>query len=134
MRESLILRTSAPLLLWSTVLFSLYILLRGHNAPGGGFIGGLIASVGLLFYGMSRGQAAALRVMRMRPTAYCATGMILGLSSGVPALTAGEPFLTHFWWMPEYGPALSTALVFDVGVYLAVIGTVCAIFLSLIRD
>lgn len=132
MRPSLILRTSAMPILVLAVLYSLYILLRGHNAPGGGFIGGLIAGVGVLFYALSRSRNEALRLLRVAPTALCGTGVLLGMASGIPGIFLGQGFLTHQWWFLPFFP-LSTALIFDIGVYLTVIGTICAIFLNLTR-
>ncbi|MCE2933755.1 MAG: Na(+)/H(+) antiporter subunit B, partial [Hyphomicrobiales bacterium] len=61
MNPSLILRTSAPLLLWVPIFVSLYVLVRGHNDPGGGFIGGLLAAGGILFFAIARGPDAARR-------------------------------------------------------------------------
>lgn len=136
MRPSLILRTSAPAILLMAVLYSLYILLRGHNAPGGGFIGGLIAGVGVLFYAIARGRESASQLLPIEPTTFCAIGVLLALTSGLPGLLSGQGYLTHQWWFPTLVGVelpLSTALLFDIGVYLTVIGTVCAIFLNLIR-
>lgn len=136
MKPSLILRTSATPILVMAVLYSLYILLRGHNSPGGGFIGGLIAGVGILFFAISRGRHDALRQLRVAPTTLCGTGVLLALASGVPALIMGRGYLTHQWLFIPLGDGhlpIGTALLFDVGVYLTVLGTVCAIFLNLIR-
>ncbi len=132
MRPSLILRTSALPIFVLAVLYSLYILFRGHNSPGGGFIGGLIAGVGVLFYAISRGREEAVALLRYAPTSFCGTGILCALASGVPALVLGQGFLTHQWWQ-VFGMPLGTALLFDIGVYLVVVGTVCAIFLNLTR-
>jgi len=134
---SLILRTSAPLLLWMPVGVSVYVLLRGHNDPGGGFIGGLVASAGLIFLAVARGREAALRVMRIPPVSWCGIGLLVALASGLPAwIDPAAGYLTHRWWFPDVGVKLplGTALVFDVGVYLTVIGTVMAIFLAVVED
>lgn len=136
MPTSLILRTSAPPILLIAVAYSLYILLRGHNAPGGGFIGGLVAGVGLLFYAIGRGREAALRALRIRPTALCGIGMLLALVSGLPALLGTSPYLTHAWYtleLPGLSVPLGTTLLFDTGVYCAVVGTICTIFMNLIQ-
>ncbi|MCA3632628.1 MAG: Na(+)/H(+) antiporter subunit B [Methylobacterium sp.] len=136
MNPSLILRTSAPLLLWVPIFVSLYVLVRGHNDPGGGFIGGLLAAGGILFFAIARGPDAARRVLRLSPVSWCAIGVLVALASGLPALLApGQAYLTHLWWFPNMGVTLplSTALVFDVGVYFTVIGTVSALFLALVE-
>ena len=134
MTPSLILRTSAPLLLWLLGLVSLYVLVRGHDAPGGGFIGGLIASAGIVFSATARGTHAALRVLRVHPAAICGAGLLVAAASGVPALLDPQAgYLTHYWWFPAIGVEIpvGTTLVFDLGVYMTVLGTVCAMFLSL---
>lgn len=123
---SLILRTAvrwiSPLLL----LFSLFLLLRGHYEPGGGFSGGLIAATGfaLLTFGYSLNTAR--RLLRVPPIVLVAVGIGLSLASGLLALITGQPFLTGLWVkVPLAGAVtleLGTPLLFDVGVYLTVIG------------
>ena len=133
MTPSLILRTSAPLLLWLPVLVSLYVLVRGHNEPGGGFVGGLIAAGGILFYAIARGAEAARHYLRPSPVGLCAIGVLIAAASGLPGLLApGQPFLTHLWVFPA-GLPVGTALIFDVGVYVTVVGTVSTLFLSLVE-
>jgi multicomponent Na+:H+ antiporter subunit B len=137
MDASFILRVSAPLLLWVPMLVSLYLLVRGHNDPGGGFVGGLVASAGLVFYGISRGQEAALRAMRLSPASWCGIGLLVALGSGLLAwLDPSAGYLTHRWWFPDIGVVLplGTALVFDIGVYLTVIGTVTAMVFALVGE
>lgn len=137
MDASLILRVSAPLLLWVPMVVSLYLLVRGHNDPGGGFVGGLVASAGLVFYAISRGQEAALRAIRLPPASWCGIGLLVAASSGLLAwLDPGAGYLTHRWWFPDIGVVLplGTALLFDVGVYLTVIGTITAMVLALVGE
>lgn len=137
MHASLILRVSAPLLLWVPVAVSLYLLVRGHNNPGGGFVGGLVASAGLTFLAIARGREAALRVMRAPPAAWCGAGLLLAAASGLLAwLDPSAGYLTHRWWFPDLPVALplNTAFVFDVGVYLVVVGTITAMVLALVAE
>ncbi|MBX3146946.1 MAG: hypothetical protein KF785_09235 [Gemmatimonadales bacterium] len=129
MKSSVILRTGGRLLLPVSGLFSLYILLRGHNEPGGGFIGGLIAAAGLAIYALPRGREALYRVLLMRPATLAALGLLLAVSGGLPGLLVGEQFLAHQWAAPG-GFAIGTTLIFDAGVYLVVVGSVL-LFLSL---
>lgn len=124
--NSLILRTAGRLLLPLSLIFSLYLLWRGHNEPGGGFVGGLVAAAGFAVYGLPRGRAVLLAVLRWPPIAIAGVGLVLALLSGLPALAAAQPFLTHQWAVWDNGFALGTALLFDVGVYLAVLGSVIA--------
>lgn len=137
MDASITLRVSAPLLLWVPMAVSAYLLVRGHNDPGGGFVGGLVAAAGLVFYAISRGQAAALRLMRLSPAKWCGIGLLTALGSGLLAwLDPAAGYLTHRWLMLDIGVTLpiGTALVFDVGVYLTVIGTVTAIVFALVSE
>ncbi len=127
--SSVILRTSARPILALMLAFSVYLLLRGHNAPGGGFIGGLFAASGLAVHAIAFGRRAAEAALRLSPRAVLGAGLLLAGASGLPALLLAEPFLTHLWWS-----ALSTALVFDVGVYLTVVGSVCVFLFELTED
>ncbi|MBN9498692.1 MAG: Na(+)/H(+) antiporter subunit B [Alphaproteobacteria bacterium] len=137
MSASLILRVSAPMLLWLPLAASLYVLLRGHNEPGGGFIGGLLAGVGLIFHAIAFGAAPTRKLLRLAPTSYCAIGVLLAAASGIPALLgAAGPYLTHLWWFPDIGIVLplGTTILFDAGVYITVVGTVATLFLSLMEE
>ncbi len=124
--NAVILQVAGRVLLPLALLFSLYLLWRGHNEPGGGFVGGLVAAAGFTVYGLPRGRQPFLAALRWPPTGIAGTGLLLALLSGLPALWGGAPFLTHRWLLWDNGFALGTALVFDVGVYLAVLGAVCA--------
>ena len=137
MDASLILRVSAPLLLWLPVAVSLYLLVRGHDEPGGGFVGGLVAAAGLVFYAIARGREAAVRALVVSPAAWCGLGLIFATASGFLAWTDPEAgYLTHRWWFPDLPVKLplNTAFVFDVGVYLVVVGTVTALVLALVAE
>ena len=125
--NSLILRATSRLILPAALIFSVYVLLRGHNAPGGGFIGGLIAAAGIAVHALPRGRDGLERLLRASPKAYIGAGLALAILSGLPALFAAEPFLTHRWFLLDFG--IGTTLLFDVGVYLVVIGAVLT-FLS----
>ncbi|MCM0018472.1 MAG: Na(+)/H(+) antiporter subunit B [Tagaea sp.] len=137
MNASTILRVSAPMLLWLPVAVSLYVVVRGHNEPGGGFIGGLLAAAGVLFYAIARGAPAARAKIRLSPVSICAIGLAIAAGSGLPAFfEPGRDYLAHVWWLADIGvvPPLGTALVFDFGVYVTVFGTVCALFLALVEE
>lgn len=131
--NSLILQLAGRLVLPMSLAFSLYLLWRGHNEPGGGFVGGLIAAAGFAVYGLPRGRARLLAALRWPPAGIAGCGLLVALASGLPGLLSGAPFLTHQWHVLESGLALGTALAFDVGVYLAVLGSVCA-FVSFYLD
>lgn len=131
--RSLILQTATRALLPLLLLFSLFILLRGHNEPGGGFIGGLLAAGGLSLYTLAYDAAAATRLLRIDPRVLIGGGLLASALSGSLALFQGSPFLTGAWLkkpVPGIGK-VSTVLLFDVGVYLVVLGTTMLIILTL---
>ena len=126
--NTLIFRTMAPMIAVAMVLFSIVILLRGHNDPGGGFIGGLIAASAAAIYGMARGVGEVRRLLRFNPMAFAGFGVALAIAVGLISAVAGAPFLTAFW-LPGY--AFGVPGAFDVGVYFVVFGTMTAIILAL---
>jgi len=131
--RSLILQTATRSLLPLLLLFSLFILLRGHNEPGGGFIGGLLAAGGLSLYTLAHDARAALRLLHLDPRVLIGAGLLTAALSGCVALLEGRPFLTGYWAaraVPGLGK-VSTVLLFDIGVYLVVIGTTMLIILTL---
>jgi multicomponent Na+:H+ antiporter subunit B len=131
--SSLILMTTARYLLPLMLLFSVYLLLRGHDGPGGGFIGGLVASIAFSLYALAYDVAQARRTLRVDPHLLIAGGLLAALASGMFSLVFRKPFLTGLWAGREL-PALGkvgTPLLFDMGVYLVVIGVVLIIIFEL---
>lgn len=169
-----ILATAIRLLVPLFQVFSLYILFRGHNHPGGGFIGGLIGSIGFIFYAMVYGPKQAVhtflnirlfiedktddhnrskfnyeslkikvseenaparadegsrkpsRVLRLEPMYLIGTGLLLAASSGLLGLFSGDPYMSARWadfYLPILGKP-GTPILFDLGVYLLVVGVV----------
>jgi multicomponent Na+:H+ antiporter subunit B len=135
-RDSLILRVTARLLFPLTLVFSVFLLLRGHNEPGGGFVGGLSLASAFALVLAAEGLEMARRLLRVDPLFFVGTGLAVALLSGIPPLADGGAFLTGQWLeakIPVIGH-LGTPLVFDVGVYLAVFGVVVAIVFELAED
>lgn len=135
--NTVIFRTAAPVLTALMLVFSVFVLLRGHNEPGGGFIGGLIGASGLLIYGIASGVEATRRALRVHPIVLAGLGVVLAALSGFVSLLADAPFLTGLWWIFEADGseiALSTPLLFDIGVYAVVVGSVGTIGLALEGD
>ena len=135
-RDSLILRATTRLLFPLTLAFSVFLLLRGHNEPGGGFAGGLTAAAAFALILASDGLDKAREVLRLDPLVFVGVGLTLALLSGVPPLLDGGAYLTGHWLeakVPVIGH-LGTPLVFDLGVYLAVLGVVATIVFELAED
>jgi multicomponent Na+:H+ antiporter subunit B len=133
--SSLILRATARYLTPLLLLFSVFLFWRGHNQPGGGFAGGLVASVPFAIFSIAFGAAEARRVLHVETHALIAAGLLTALSSGVLSLLAGESFLTSRWGtlrLPGFPPVdLGTPVLFDLGVYLLVIGVTLSIIFAL---
>ena len=132
--RSLILRTVAPLIVGLMVLFSIFVLLRGHNEPGGGFIGGLIAVAALSIYGIAFGVETVRRAIVFHPLAIAGAGLMLSTLSGLVSMVFHVPFMTGLWIYPvilgEEVP-LSSVMTFDIGVYLVVLGSLSSVALAL---
>jgi multicomponent Na+:H+ antiporter subunit B len=118
---------------------SIWILLRGHNEPGGGFIGGLVATCATVLWGVVRGTAAARRRLPFRdPVVLAAVGVLASLASGLPGFWSGGgegTFLTHRSIDLPLGFTslwLSTVMLFDAGVYLCVWGAISGFTLGLL--
>lgn len=133
--NTVILHTAALIILPMQLLLSIFLLLRGHDEPGGGFIGGLVAASAIVLYLFAHGVEATRRLMRVDPHDLLGFGLLLGVLAVIPGLLVGEAFFTALWWEFYLGPdtlvKLSTVLVFDIGVYFAVIGTILTIVVSL---
>lgn len=127
MLYSLILRVAARVLVPLLLLFSLFMLLRGHNLPGGGFVGGLVAASAFVLYVLTAGVRASRRVLHVEPHTLLGLGLVCAYGTGVLALVLGEPFLTSLWvnlHVPVLGDLhLGSTLAFDIGVMLVVVGT-----------
>jgi multicomponent Na+:H+ antiporter subunit B len=135
-RESLILRATTRLLFPLTLVFSVFLLFRGHNAPGGGFVGGLTAAAAFALVLASDGLDMARRLLRLDPRTFIGAGLAVALLSGVAPLFDGGAFLTGHWLeakVPVVGH-LGTPFVFDVGVYLTVLGVVATIIFELAEE
>ncbi len=132
--NTLIFRTVAPFITALMLLFSIFVLLRGHNEPGGGFIGGLIAASAFAMYGIAFGVQAVRRALWFHPMSIAGAGLLLSTMSGMISVVFGVPFMTGLWIYPEiFGVEvpLATVISFDVGVYLVVVGSITSIALAL---
>ncbi|WP_309084110.1 Na+/H+ antiporter subunit B [Chelativorans sp.] len=132
--RTLIFRTTAPYLTALMVLFSIFVLLRGHNEPGGGFIGGLIAASAFAIYGIACGVSPVRRALYFHPMAISAFGLLVSATSGVVSLFFDVPFLTGLWTTIDLlglPVDFSTVILFDIGVYFVVLGSITSIALAL---
>ena len=116
---------------------SIWVLLRGHNAPGGGFIAGLLAVAASAAYALVFDAGQALQRLPLAPVRLAAGGVLLALLSGLPALCQGRPFLSHPWLsfgLAGFEIPFSTVMLFDLGVFLAVWGALAGYCLKLVAS
>jgi multicomponent Na+:H+ antiporter subunit B len=132
--KTIILRTASNYMLPLLLLFSVFILLRGHYLPGGGFVGGLIASIAWVLHAFANGLGDTRKILRFHPGFLMPAGLAVSFFSGVaPMIFAGKPFMTGLWYpdsLPIVGN-LGSALFFDIGVYLVVQGVTLTIIFSI---
>ena len=133
---SLILSTAMTYLLPLLLLLSVYLLIHGHNLPGGGFVGGLVAAAAFGLYTIAHGVEKARRLFHLNPIKVIGLGLLVTLASGLSPIFLRQPFLTGLWSernVPVLGK-VGTPLLFDTGVYLVVIGVTLMIIFSLAED
>jgi len=136
--NNLILKTTTSLIVFILLGFAIYLFFAGHNSPGGGFVGGLVTSGAILLLYMAYGREMVDKLMPINFMALIPTGIIIALLCGAGAFTFDEPFLTHTFGhvtIPILGKVeLATATIFDLGVYLTVLGTTLSIILNIAGD
>jgi multicomponent Na+:H+ antiporter subunit B len=132
--KSIIFQTATSYLLPLLLLFSVFILLRGHYLPGGGFVGGLVAATAFVLHMLANGIDQTERMLGFHPGVLMPAGLLLALGSGwLPMVWSGQPFMTGLWAadpIPVIG-LVGTALFFDTGVYLVVVGVTLTILFTI---
>lgn len=136
--NSLILRTATRFMLPLLLLFSLFLLLRGHNSPGGGFSGGLVAACAFVLYAIAFGVPEARRALGPDMRTVMGVGLLVALGSGLPGMLTGRPLMTGVWTKVNLRGMgeqhVGTPLLFDLGVYVVVVGVTLTIILSLAEE
>lgn len=132
--KSIILTTASKTLLPLLLLFSVFVLLRGHYLPGGGFIGGLIASIAFVVHAFANGLEKSRYLLRIHPGYLIPVGLSLALGSAIsPMIFQDLPVMTGLWY-PDEIPVIGkigSALFFDAGVYLVVVGVSLTIIFTI---
>lgn len=132
--RSIILGTATRYLLPLLVLYSLFLLLQGHHEPGGGFIGGLIAAAALSLCAIAFNAESARRLLWIAPHRLLGVGLLVIGVSGLVGMFYGAPFLTGIWWELQLTATawhIGTPILFDIGIYLVVVGAVLMIVFAL---
>jgi len=136
--DSVILRTAVRFLLPVLLLSSVFLFLRGHDEPGGGFVGGLVASGAIALYAMTHNVNAARQVVRISPRVFVGAGLLMGLCSGLIPMLRGQPFLTAVWTKSSIAGLgelhFGTPLLFDLGVFCVVTGVTLVFVFSLLEE
>jgi multicomponent Na+:H+ antiporter subunit B len=128
--NTLILKTTSRFLFTLLLLLSVFLLLRGHNEPGGGFIGALVAVGAYALFALAHGVSAARKLLPLPPLRLVGCGLLVALLSALPALLLGRPLMTGQWFS-LLGVKLGTPILFDIGVYLTVFGALLSAIFGL---
>ncbi|NWG18988.1 MAG: Na+/H+ antiporter subunit B [Chloroflexi bacterium] len=134
--NSLILATATRLLLPLMLIFSIFVLIRGHNEPGGGFVGGLVAAAAFTLHAAVHGVGPAQAALRIDPKRLIGIGLLIAAGGVLPSLFLGLPLMTGLWYkepLPVIGK-IGTPVLFDVGVYIVVLGIAVTIMFALLED
>lgn len=128
MRRSELLDTTSRGLFHITLLVSVWLTFRGHNAPGGGFIGGLVGAGAFVMVYLANGTAAVRRLLRVSPATLLGSGLAIAVLVGIAPIVVGDQFLESSLTpitLPVIGDTkLASSVLFDIGVYLMVVGVV----------
>lgn len=136
--NDMILQTVAKIAVFIILTVSVYLFLAGHHQPGGGFIGGLFTgcAIILLYLAFDLKTVEAGFVIDFKVLA--ASGVFIAVATGMISLLFGKPFLSQafgYFHLPIFGKTeLATAVIFDIGVALAVFGTALTIISSISED
>lgn len=125
--NSLVIKEASRFLVTVLALYSVFLFLRGHNSPGGGFIGGLVAASAWALLGVAFDPIVIRRLLPLSPRVIRALGLFTMIFSGMLGWFYSEPFLTGIWFELDVGETeplpIGTPLLFDFGVYLLVFGS-----------
>ena len=134
--KSVILSNAVRIIFPLLLIFSVLLLLRGHDLPGGGFSGGLVAAAAFSLLALADGISKAQNTLRINTSTLIAIGLMLALISGLIAVFAGAPFMTSYWFEFNfiYPLKIGTPLLFDSGVYLVVLGVILKIVFTLMEN
>ncbi|MCI3923639.1 Na(+)/H(+) antiporter subunit B [Paenibacillus sp. TRM 82003] len=136
--NDVIVRTTAKITVFIILAFSAYLFFAGHNDPGGGFIGGLMTASALVLLALAFDLKTIRAVLPINFRLLTGLGLLTALLTGIGSFVFEVPFLSHtsgYAELPLLGKThLSTAVLFDLGVYMAVVGVTMTIILSIGED
>ncbi|MBC5636059.1 Na(+)/H(+) antiporter subunit B [Ornithinibacillus sp. BX22] len=136
--NNLILQTATALIAFILLGFSVYLFFAGHNSPGGGFIGGLVTAAAVVLLYMAYGIDFVNKILPINFRALISVGLLVAFLTGVGSFLFDVPFLSHtfgYFEFPIFGEVeLATAMLFDLGVYLTVVGVTVTIIINIAND
>lgn len=136
--NDVILQTTAKVVFFIIFLFSIHIFFAGHYAPGGGFVGGLLTTGAILLLLLAFDIRTIQQILPFNFTIVTAIGLVLALSTAAGSIFFNVPFFTHAFSdfdLPLFGKtSLHTAMLFDSGVYLVVVGSAITIIQTIGGD
>lgn len=136
--NDVILQTVSKVIAFIILVFSIFLFFAGHHNPGGGFIGGLMTAGGLILLYLAYDLETMKKVLPFDFKIVTALGLLIGVGTGVGSFFFKVPFLTHtfgYHYLPFLGKTeLATAMLFDLGVYLTVVGITMTIILAIGED
>jgi multicomponent Na+:H+ antiporter subunit B len=136
--NNLILQTATSLIAFLLLGFSLYLFLAGHNSPGGGFVGGLVTAAAVVLLYMAYGIEFVEKILPVNFRFLIPIGLLVALLTGMGSFLFDVPFLSHtygYFEFPFFGEVeLATAMLFDLGVYLTVVGVTVTIIINIAND
>lgn len=133
--KSVLLQTVARVILPPALLYAVYLLFRGHNLPGGGFVAGLMTAAAIILQYVASERRSVEDNTPMRPEGLIALGLAFAVLTGIGSMLFSYPFLTSTFahvHVPVLGDVeLTSALFFDLGVYFVVTGITLSILLAI---
>jgi multicomponent Na+:H+ antiporter subunit B len=136
--RTVIFRTTSTLIIRLILLFAVFLLIRGHNSPGGGFIAGLVVVAAVALHSIAYDFKSARQLIRVRPAVLISSGLLLSVVSALPGLIWGSAFMTGQWaelsLSGNVTAKIGTPLVFDAGVFLVVIGVASTVLLYMSEE
>lgn len=136
--NNVIVQTASKFAFFIIILFSVYIFFAGHNSPGGGFVGGLLTTGAFVLLLLAYDLKTVQKLLPINPMIVVAIGLLLALSMASTSLLFNVPFFTHVFddfYLPLFGEtSLHTAMIFDAGVYLVVVGATLTIIQTIGGD
>ena len=136
--NDVILRSVSKGAVFIILAFSIYLFFAGHSSPGGGFIGGVVTASALVLLYLTFDAKTVSEILPVNYIKLTASGLLIAVLTGLGSLLYGNPFLSHafdYYSLPLLGEVeLATAVLFDLGVYLTVVGVTMTIILSIGED